>query len=103
MRTLLVGMLALASLAAASESDLEARLLQGGHVLMMRHAQAPGFSDPLEFRLGDCATQRNLDQTGCEQASAVGDWLRARGINCARIYSSQWCRCLETAQLLGRG
>lgn len=103
MKTLLAGVLALASLAAASESDLEARLVQGGHVLMMRHAHAPGFSDPPQFRLGDCASQRNLDQAGREQASAVGAWLRARGIANTPIYASQWCRCQETAQLLGLG
>jgi broad specificity phosphatase PhoE len=77
------------------------RLLAGGEVLLIRHAAAPGTGDPAGFRLGDCATQRNLSDTGREQARAIGDWLRDRGIERARVYSSQWCRCLETAELDG--
>jgi phosphohistidine phosphatase SixA len=89
--------------ASASAPDLIARLKQGGHVLLLRHAIAPGFGDPPGFRLGDCATQRNLDERGQAQAVAIGDALRARGIRDARVYSSQWCRCLETASLMKVG
>jgi len=92
-----------AAAASANEADLVSRLQQGGHALMMRHAHAPGFGDPSLFSLDDCATQRNLGASGREQAVAVGDWLRGRGIESARVYSSQWCRCLETAQLLKLG
>jgi len=101
------GLLALTCLntlpASASEPELLARLQQGGHVLLLRHAVAPGFGDPPGFRLGDCATQRNLDERGRAQAVAIGDALRARGIRDARVYSSQWCRCLETASLMKLG
>ena len=89
--------------AAANEADLLPRLQQGGHVLMMRHAHAPGFGDPPQFTLDNCETQRNLDQNGRAQAAAVGNWLRDRGIQGARVYSSQWCRCQETAALLKLG
>ena len=75
----------------------------GGHVLMIRHAYAPGIGDPDGFRLEDCATQRNLSDAGREQARAIGVWLRERGVVRARVYSSQWCRCLQTARLLGLG
>ena len=71
----------------------------GGHVLMIRHALAPGTGDPTNFRIGDCSTQRNLDDRGREQARTIGNWLRSKGLTSARVYSSQWCRCLETAQL----
>jgi len=74
-----------------------------GRLLMLRHALAPGYGDPPEFRLGDCATQRNLDEAGRAQARALGDRLRAAGVESARVYSSQWCRCLETASLLKLG
>ena len=63
----------------------------------------PGFGDPDGFRVDDCATQRNLDDAGRRQAAAIGAWLRDRGIRSARVYSSQWCRCLDTARLLGLG
>lgn len=84
-------------------ADLIGRMKTGGHILMIRHALAPGFGDPAEFKIGDCSSQRNLDDRGREQARSIGNWLRAKGINSARIYSSQWCRCLDTARLLDLG
>ncbi|MGQ9365488.1 histidine phosphatase family protein [Azospirillum sp. ST 5-10] len=74
-----------------------------GSVVLMRHAEAPGIGDPPGFRLGDCATQRNLDDGGRAQARRMGDRLRDLGIREARVLSSQWCRCLETARLLRLG
>jgi len=74
-----------------------------GQVLLLRHALAPGTGDPTGFRFGDCSTQRNLDEAGRRQARSIGTWLRERGVTRARVYSSQWCRCLETAELLGLG
>ena len=70
---------------------------------MLRHAHAPGNGDPPGFRLGDCATQRNLGDDGRSQARRIGERLRSAGIAGARIWSSQWCRCLDTARLLGLG
>lgn len=90
-------------LATANENELATRLQQGGHVLMLRHAHAPGFGDPPHFKLDDCTTQRNLDASGRAQAVAAGDWLRGQGVKAARVYSSQWCRSLETARLLNLG
>jgi phosphohistidine phosphatase SixA len=99
---LLMG-LGTATTAWSGDGHLVQRMLAGGGVLLIRHAAAPGTGDPAGFRLGDCATQRNLSDTGREQARAIGDWLRDRGIERARVYSSQWCRCLETAELLDLG
>lgn len=79
------------------------RLREPGAVLLIRHAPAPGIGDPDGFRLDDCATQRNLNDEGRQQARAIGDWLRGRGIAQARVYSRQWCRCLETAGLIDLG
>ncbi|WP_418316970.1 histidine phosphatase family protein [Piscinibacter sakaiensis] len=78
-------------------------LAKPGRLLMLRHANAPGFGDPPEFRLGDCSTQRQLDAAGRAQAVALGKRLAAAGVTQARLWSSQWCRCLETARLLGLG
>lgn len=88
---------------AAQDGGLYAALRDGGHVALMRHATAPGFDDPPGFRLGDCATQRNLSAGGRSLAEAIGARLRTAGITRARIVSSQWCRCLDTARLLGFG
>ncbi len=91
------------SMALADTNRLIELMKSGGHVLMIRHAQAPGSGDPENFAIGDCSTQRNLDDRGRDQARAIGDWLRLRGIKKARMYSSQWCRCLDTANLMNLG
>ncbi|UBF26364.1 histidine phosphatase family protein [Kovacikia minuta CCNUW1] len=89
-----------------SARDATWKLLQQGspgYVVMMRHAEAPGTGDPANFRLGDCATQRNLSGSGRAQAARIGQAFRSRKILVARVLSSQWCRCLETARLLALG
>lgn len=78
-------------------------LAQPGRVLMLRHAHAPGTGDPPNFSVDDCATQRNLDASGRAQAAALGRRLAQAGIARARVYSNQWCRCVETARLLELG
>lgn len=80
-----------------------AELAKPGRVLMLRHALAPGTGDPPGFRLDACATQRNLDETGRQQARRLGAQLADAGIKSASIYTSQWCRCQETARLLQLG
>ena len=84
-------------------AEMFARMKGGGPILMIRHALAPGTGDPANFKIGDCSTQRNLDDRGREQARTIGKLLRSEGITSARVYSSQWCRCLETAELIDMG
>ena len=74
-----------------------------GNVLLIRHALAPGFGDPQNFDLNDCSTQRNLDGEGREQAFRIGEKIKATRIKFSKIYSSQWCRCLETAKNMNLG
>lgn len=87
----------------ADEASLWQALRSPGHIAIMRHALAPGGGDPDGFQLRDCATQRNLSDGGRDQAKRIGARLRANGVTAARVLSSQWCRCLETARLLGFG
>ena len=87
----------------AAEAVALAELAKAGRVLMLRHANAPGTGDPSNFSLDDCSTQRNLDQAGRAQALALGRRLAQAGVRQARVYSSQWCRCLDTARLLNLG
>lgn len=95
--------LALARPAVAAEALLE-RLRGGGLVLLLRHARTvPGTGDPPGFRLGDCATQRNLSEAGRAQARAIGARLRAERVPVGAVRTSAWCRCRETAELLGLG
>lgn len=74
-----------------------------GVILLMRHATAPGTGDPPGFRLGVCATQRNLSEAGRAEARATGARLRAAGIGVTLVASSRWCRARETAELLALG
>jgi phosphohistidine phosphatase SixA len=101
--TLAVSIILSPSNGLADNSEIIARLKTGGHILMIRHALAPGGGDPKNFTIGDCSTQRNLNETGRTQARNIGNWLRSKGVASARVYSSQWCRCLETAKLMNLG
>lgn len=74
-----------------------------GAIALMRHAYAPGTSDPSNFRLGDCSTQRNLNDAGRDQARRIGDAFRSNAIVVDRVLASEWCRSTETAELLGLG
>lgn len=100
MLRLLLALILFAVPARADEASLVAALNSGGHVLMIRHALAPGTGDPVNFDVEDCSTQRNLDEHGRAQARRIGDWLRARGVTPGIVYSSPWCRCRETAELM---
>jgi phosphohistidine phosphatase SixA len=82
-------------------SNLSEKLQSPDHVLLMRHTLAPGVGDPANYTLAECKTQRNLSAEGRQQAVVVGDWLRHQGLKNADVYSSAWCRCKDTAQLLG--
>ncbi len=90
--------------ALAGELDaLWSALRSGQAIAVMRHALAPGTGDPASFAIGDCSTQRNLSDVGRAQAKRVGEMFRERGMPRAAVFSSAWCRCLETAELLDLG
>jgi Phosphohistidine phosphatase SixA len=75
-----------------------------GKVLFIRHALAPGMGDPDNFKVEDCSTQRNLDDRGREQARNIGAFLRKNIDKWAEpVLTSQWCRCIETAELMNIG
>lgn len=97
---LLIASTAGAATARGADATGWAALAAPGTHAIMRHAIAPGTGDPADFRLGDCATQRNLDETGREQARAIGRAIRDRNIRIDRVLTSQWCRSAETARLL---
>ena len=104
LRRSFMGMLALlgASPAGAADTDSAAlwrRLREGGHVVLMRHAATvPGVGDPQNFKLGVCATQRNLSDGGREDARRIGAAFRERDVPVSEVLSSRWCRCVDTAR-----
>ena len=77
-----------------------------GQVLFLRHTLAPGFDAngvPEKFNIDDCSTQRNLNITGRKHAKEIGKIFVKNEIKFKNIYTSQWCRCIETAKLLNLG
>ncbi len=88
---------------AMAQSELANKLQDGTHVLLMRHADAPGYGDPKNYQISQCSTQRNLGDIGRKQAIGIGNWLSSQGVQNAKVYSSPWCRCVDTANLLNKG
>ncbi len=73
------------------------KLKQGGKLIFIRHAIAPGGGDPINFDINKCSTQRNLSDSGRKQASEIGSFFKKNNIQVDKVYSSEWCRCKETA------
>ena len=85
------------------KADLNKNLIKhledGGKLIFIRHAYAPGSGDPNNFNLNDCSTQRNLNVDGRKQAQEIGEFFRENKIKIYKVLSSEWCRCKETANI----
>ena len=85
------------------KADLNKNLINqledGGKLIFIRHAYAPGNGDPSNFNLNDCSTQRNLSEDGRNQAKAIGEFFKKNKIRIDKVLSSEWCRCKETAEI----
>jgi len=91
------------SLTTSIKADLNNKLIdqleEGGKLIFIRHAYAPGSGDPNNFNLNDCSTQRNLNNNGRKQAKLIGNFFRENKIKIDKVLSSEWCRCKETAKI----
>ena len=91
------------SLSTSIKADLNKNLINqledGGKLIFIRHAYAPGNGDPNNFNLHDCSTQRNLDFIGRKQAKKIGEFFKVNKIKIHTVLSSEWCRCKETADI----
>ena len=67
------------SLTSSIKADLNENLInqleEGGKLIFIRHAYAPGSGDPNNFNLNDCSTQRNLSEEGKKQAKSIGKFF----------------------------
>jgi phosphohistidine phosphatase SixA len=86
------------SLKANSSDDLQSILSEGGKLIFIRHAYAPGGGDPDNFDISNCASQRNLNEDGIEQSKRIGNFFLEKNIMIDKILSSEWCRCKQTAK-----
>ena len=84
---------------ALSDQNILNSLKDGGKLIFIRHAIAPGSGDPKDFKIDDCSTQRNLSQSGIDQSKLIGLFFKKNNIKIDRILSSEWCRCKDTAEL----
>ncbi len=96
----------LAAPAAGHAENLLLELLkQPGHIGLMRHALAPFANAPKSEgvsaeTLGPCETQRNLNDVGRADARRIGELFRKEGVTFENVFTSKWCRCRETAELI---
>ena len=84
---------------ADSKKTLIDELQKGGKLIFIRHAYAPGGGDPDNFDIKDCTTQRNLSDSGRVQSQKIGNFFKKNKISIGKVYSSEWCRCKETASI----
>ena len=85
-------------LTANSNDDLQRVLNEGGKLIFIRHGHAPGSGDPDNFDISNCASQRNLNKAGIEQAKTIGNFFLKNHIKTNIVLSSEWCRCKQTAK-----
>ena len=82
----------------SSNENLNHALSKGNKIIFIRHALAPGTGDPSGFRIGDCSTQRNLNNIGIKQSKNIGKFFENEKVPIDKVLSSQWCRCKDTAK-----
>jgi phosphohistidine phosphatase SixA len=83
---------------AFSNEKLVNSLKEGGKLIFIRHAHAPGNGDPENFNLKDCSSQRNLNHEGINQSKKIGLFFTRNKIQIDKVLSSEWCRCKDTAK-----
>src|SRR5262245_5848192 len=92
------------ALPAFADDALWALLKKPGHVVLLRHSNAPGqVQESNDMNFKDCSIQRNLDDAGRAQAGRLGNEFRKRGLKQVRLLSSLYCRAMDTAKLMKLG
>lgn len=89
------------------ESDEELKLwrelARPGHIMLLEHAEPAITEDPSKLDAPKCYKFFNLTDHGKTQAKRYYNTLHRHDIQDALVYSSQWCRAIETATRLGLG
>ena len=80
------------TLTTAIKADLNNNLInelkEGGKLIFIRHAYAPGGGDPDNFDIDDCSTQRNLNNEGKRQAKKIGIYFKENNIPISELTES---------------
>jgi phosphohistidine phosphatase SixA len=85
-----------------SSTELSARLLKGGLVILMRHerTEVPSNGDDYSKPASDCTAQRNLSVAGVAGSAETGVAIRALGWPIGKVLVSPMCRSMETARFM---
>jgi len=76
-------------------------LRRGGLILFVRHGMTSlDNRDQDDVRLADCRTQQSLSQAGRTLAAEVGVAVRELRLPVGPVFTSAYCRCRETADLM---
>ncbi|MEC0259808.1 MULTISPECIES: histidine phosphatase family protein [Paenibacillus] len=82
------------------DSTLFEEIQKGGYILFLRHGEATIGQDQPGLTFHDCATQRNLSQTGRDQARMIGTIFKEKMIPIQYpVISSPYCRAQQTAEI----
>ncbi|WP_339759407.1 hypothetical protein [uncultured Hoeflea sp.] len=76
-----------------------ARLAQGGYTILLGYSRTPGGGEPLRPDLGDCDKRKSLTDRGIQESRRIGMRFAARAVSINEVYSGEFCRALETAEL----
>ena len=71
---------------ADSKKTLINELQNGGKLIFIRHAYAPGGGDPDNFEINDCKTQRNLSDAGRIQSQKIGNFFKENKITFSKVW-----------------
>lgn len=75
-------------------------LAEGGKVILMRHSSTEAAEMEVSMRLsGDCSQEQNLSEDGRAEAALIAKSFQAHGIHIEKVYSSEYCRARETAEI----
>lgn len=76
-----------------------ARLSQGGYTILLGYSRTPGDGEPLRPDIGDCDKRQSLTDRGIQAARRLGMRFAARAVSLNAVYSGEFCRALQTAEL----
>lgn len=81
--------------------EITKMLKEGGYVIYFRHAATEKVGEKIvsKDKLADCSQQRNLSKKGLDQAKMIGKAFKDLEIPVGNVYSSPYCRTVDTAEL----
>jgi len=85
----------------ASPKEVVKFLQSGGYIIYFRHGATIHTQKDNDFDdLQNCNYQRNLSHKGKEQSKATGEAIKKLNINIEHVYTSPFCRTIDTAKLI---